>query len=53
MVEVFNRIELVAQSDVSVLITGESGTGKESIPKIIHQNTSADLNKLQNYDHLS
>ena len=39
MIEVFKRIELVSQSDVSVLITGESGTGKELVSRAIHQNS--------------
>lgn len=36
MQEVFRRIRLAAQSDVSVLLTGESGTGKELAARAIH-----------------
>ncbi len=36
MLEVFRRIQLAADSDVSVLVTGESGTGKELVAKAIH-----------------
>jgi DNA-binding NtrC family response regulator len=37
MREVFERIEKVAKSDSTVLITGASGTGKELVARAIHQ----------------
>lgn len=36
MQEVFRRIRLAAQSDVTVLVTGESGTGKELAARAVH-----------------
>jgi len=35
--KVLSQIELVAQTDATVLIAGESGTGKELIARAIHQ----------------
>ncbi len=37
MRKVFGRIQKVADSDVTVLVTGESGTGKELVAREIHQ----------------
>ncbi|MBK9294332.1 MAG: sigma-54-dependent Fis family transcriptional regulator [Oligoflexia bacterium] len=40
IMKVFELIEIVADSNSTVLITGESGTGKELIAKAIHYNSS-------------
>jgi two-component system NtrC family response regulator len=39
MLEVFELIQSVAESDISVLIDGESGTGKEQVARAIHYNS--------------
>lgn len=40
MLQVFNTIEKVANTESTVLITGESGTGKELAAKAVHVNSS-------------
>jgi two-component system response regulator AtoC len=36
MIELFEIMERVAETDTNILITGESGTGKEAVAKAIH-----------------
>ncbi|MFT4510515.1 sigma-54 interaction domain-containing protein [Caballeronia sp. 15711] len=36
----FERIQLIAPSDATVLVTGESGTGKELIARLIHTSST-------------
>ena len=37
MIELFEIMEKVAETDTNILITGESGTGKEAVAKAIHR----------------
>jgi DNA-binding NtrC family response regulator len=39
MLEVFRKLQKVATTDISVLITGETGTGKELVARAVHQNS--------------
>ena len=39
MQQVFRQIALVAESDLSVLVTGETGTGKELVAAAIHRHS--------------
>ncbi len=39
MQEIFNKIEMVSKTDLTVLIEGESGTGKELVAQAIHYNS--------------
>src|SRR2546428_803756 len=40
MQEIYSKIELVADTRTTVLITGESGTGKELVARALHYNSS-------------
>ncbi len=46
MNQVFNKIEKVGPSDVTVLIQGESGSGKELVAKEIHKKSSRKKNPM-------
>ncbi len=38
--EMYDHVDLVAPTQMAVMITGESGTGKEHVARIIHQRSS-------------
>ena len=40
MEKIFQTLPVLAQSDVSILITGETGTGKDLVAEAIHQTSS-------------
>ncbi|MFT7056671.1 MAG: DNA-binding NtrC family response regulator [Roseivirga sp.] len=40
MIQVFDTIDRVAQTDANILILGENGTGKELIARAIHRNSN-------------
>lgn len=40
MLDVFRKVQKVASTDISVLVTGETGTGKELIAKELHRRSS-------------
>jgi len=40
MEKIFQTIPILAQSDVSIMITGETGTGKDLVAEAIHQTSS-------------
>ncbi|TWU17210.1 Transcriptional regulatory protein ZraR [Novipirellula galeiformis] len=50
MLELFDIIDRVAETDTNILITGESGTGKEIVAKAIHQHSQRRDNNFQVID---
>ncbi|HRX77409.1 MAG TPA: sigma-54 dependent transcriptional regulator [Pirellulaceae bacterium] len=50
MLELFDIIDRVAETDINILITGESGTGKEVVARTIHQNSTRAKHNFQIID---
>jgi two-component system, NtrC family, response regulator AtoC len=48
MLEIYRQARLLADVDVTVLITGESGTGKEVVARLIHKHSCRSRQKFLN-----
>ena len=50
MLELFEIMERVAETDTNILVTGESGTGKEAVAKAIHGSSRRSEGRFQVID---